>query len=172
MNCYCGNQRAFEQCCELLINGNILAETPEQLMRSRYSAYATNSANYIYQTYAKSSQDNQSIQEISTWAAQTQWLKLTIKHSDKLENVDTNNLDTSNDATASLPTVEFSALYIHNKSFCLMSEKSRFIKEQNLWRYLDGDVAEHIEISPPKRNEPCICQSDKKFKHCCALKLI
>jgi len=166
MNCFCGNQQPFEQCCSLIINGTDIAETPEQLMRSRYSAYATNNAKYIYQTYSLDSKNEQSIQEITSWAEQTQWLKLTIKHSDDIKNI-----DMLTDNKMSLPTVEFCALYIQNKTFCQMSEVSRFTLENNQWRYVDGDISEHIEMPPPKRNEPCLCQSNKKFKHCCSSKL-
>ena len=166
MNCYCGNQQPFEECCDLIISGVNVAVSPEQLMRSRYSAYATKNAAYIYQTYASSSKKEQSIQEIQSWAEETQWLKLTIKHSDYIKNI-----DNSVDKELLLPTVEFCALYIHNKTFYQMSEVSRFTLENHQWRYADGDIAEHIEISHPKRNEPCLCQSNKKFKHCCSSKL-
>ena len=174
MNCYCGNHHPFEQCCDLIINGSKKAENPEQLMRSRYSAYATKNAQYIYQTYALKSQKDQSIEEIKAWAEQTQWLKLIIhtatKYSDDIK-VTTGKNDTLPIKSDSLPIVEFSALYIHNNTFCQMSEISRFTLEENKWRYLDGEVAEHIEIASPKRNAPCLCQSNKKFKNCCINKL-
>lgn len=178
MKCYCGNHQPFEQCCFLIINGSKKAETPEQLMRSRYSAYAIKNAQYIYHTYALKSQKEQSIEEIKAWAEQTQWLKLTIKNTNNCFTANCNDLENIKDITgenSSLPTVEFCALYIHNKSFCQMSEISRFTLESSLgknqWRYLDGEIVEHIEISPPKRNELCLCQSKKKFKHCCSSKL-
>jgi SEC-C motif domain protein len=125
MNCFCGNQQPFKHCCGLIINGTNIAETPELLMRSRYSAYATNNAEYIYQTYSSKSRKEQSIQEIKSWAEQTQWLKLTIKHSDNV-----NKIDANTDNSKPLPTVGFCALYIHNKSFFQMSETSRFTLEK------------------------------------------
>lgn len=168
MNCYCGNHQLFEQCCFLIINGIKEAETPEQLMRSRYSAYATKNAQYIYQTYALKSQKRQSIEEIKNWAEQTQWLNLTIEQTKECFKENFKAIKNNN---SPLPTVTFCALYIHNKSFCQMSEISRFTLENNLWRYLDGEIVEHIEISPPKRNDRCLCQSNRKFKHCCASKI-
>ena len=167
MNCYCGNKKNFERCCELFIEGKLLAKTPEELMRSRYSAYATSNAKYIYQTYANKSRKNQSFNEIKDWAEQTQWIKLKIICTNKDKE---SNYSSTNDQNI-LPFVEFCAFYIHDKTFFQMREKSRFTFESNQWRYLDGDITEHTEITPPKRNEPCFCQSNIKFKNCCAKKL-
>lgn len=38
--CICGSQKLFEKCCGRFLQGADLPKTPEQLMRSRYSAYA------------------------------------------------------------------------------------------------------------------------------------
>ncbi|MEW6991723.1 YchJ family protein [Colwelliaceae bacterium 6441] len=167
MSCYCGSKKNFEACCQLIINGEQLAKTPEQLMRSRYSAYACKNATYLYQTYANSAKKLQSIAEIEEWATQTLWLKLNIINSDIVD-IKSYSSTTNNQP---FPTVEFSALYIHEKTFCELREKSRFIKENQQWRYLDGDIIKHAELSPPKRNSPCLCDSGLKFKHCCLLKL-
>ncbi|GLX76835.1 UPF0225 protein [Thalassotalea insulae] len=165
MSCYCGNKNAFEQCCLPIILGNKLASTPEQLMRSRYSAYAARYPQYIYDSYACEPQKNQSLDEITQWAEQTLWLKLTIVAND------TAPLDSiKHSEHENLPKVHFKALYLDGKQFCLMEEISRFIKENGQWRYLDGDIIYHEALPTPKRNAPCLCLSGKKFKHCCALK--
>ncbi len=39
-NCPCGSGNAYSDCCEPVIKGSRPAETAEQLMRARYSAYA------------------------------------------------------------------------------------------------------------------------------------
>jgi SEC-C motif domain protein len=164
MNCYCGSQRTFKQCCELIITGIKVAETPEQLMRSRYSAYAANIPQYIFDTYAKSPRSCQSLDEITQWAQQTNWLKLTVLSSD---NITINHFKLHENTV--LPTVHFQALYFDKQHFCLMEEKSRFLIENEQWRYLDGDIIHHHNLAPPKRNAPCLCLSGKKFKQCCAL---
>jgi SEC-C motif-containing protein len=38
--CCCGSQKTFAACCGRFLSGKQHAKTPEQLMRSRYSAYA------------------------------------------------------------------------------------------------------------------------------------
>jgi len=156
MPCYCGSEVSYEQCCELIIQGDVDAKTPEQLMRSRYSAYAIKNAHYIFSTYALTSQKSQSIQEIEAWANDSIWLSLTIVAAEPLSLPEQSH-----------PTVEFTATYLVGKKLYEMTEKSRFIREQNLWRYLDGEMIEHAEIKSVKKNDLCPCQRGKKFKRCC-----
>ncbi len=163
MQCPCDSKNTFEQCCNLLINQKAQANSPEQLMRSRYSAYATNEAEYIYQTYAKSSQTEQSLNDIKEWASQTTWLKLVI-HS--VSNFSSGEQDKKSNHI-NYPTVCFSAYYQHQGHYFQMKETSRFTVENNQWRYLDGEVSESEELITPKRNEFCFCQSKNKFKRCC-----
>lgn len=159
MLCPCGSEQAFSQCCQMLISRSIIAESPEQLMRSRYSAYATKQAEYIFHTYACSSQKSQSIDDIAHWASETKWLKLVIHHT---SNVQDNLIENSN------PQVEFSAFYLHQGQIWQMRENSNFVMENEQWRYLDGEVSDSTEINKPKRNDLCFCGSKKKFKQCCA----
>jgi len=159
-SCPCGSKREFSHCCLPIINGDVKASSPEQLMRSRYSAYAENFTRYIYNSYAKDSKKDQSLDEISSWASETQWLHLEINSTSAFDNISTTN--------QTLPTVNFIAYYRHENSFFKMSENSRFILEDHQWRYVDGDVAEHIKLVKPNRNDLCLCQSGKKFKKCCA----
>lgn len=159
MLCPCGSAQTFSQCCEVIITGSNIASSPEQLMRSRYSAYATKQAEYIFRTYADISRKTQNIDDITQWANETKWLKLVIHHASNFQH---DLLDNKN------AQVEFSAYYSHQGQICHMRENSNFIIENNQWRYLDGDVSENSEIDKPKRNQLCFCGSAKKFKQCCA----
>ncbi|ARD46347.1 YchJ family protein [Colwellia sp. PAMC 21821] len=162
MLCPCGSEQAYNQCCQPFIMASKAVNTPEQLMRSRYSAYANKQATYIYLTYAKSSQVEQSVEDIAQWAAQTTWLKLIIHSaSDHKKNLANNEH----------AQVEFSAFYQLNGKIWLMREKSNFAIEDGKWRYLDGDVSDSKAYNKPKRNEFCFCGSHKKFKQCCAKNL-
>ena len=162
MLCPCGSERAYSTCCQPIIMAEKPAKNPEQLMRSRYSAYANKQAEYIYLTYAHSSKDEQSLDDIAQWAAHTKWLKLVIHHSSDYQK------DLANHKNAQ---VEFSAFYQHQGQLFQMREKSNFVIENNFWRYLDGDVSGSTVLTAPKRNEVCFCGSEKKFKHCCANRL-
>ncbi|TWX52814.1 YchJ family protein [Colwellia hornerae] len=167
MQCPCGSSISFQQCCLLLINQDNNAQSPEQLMRSRYSAYATEAADYIYQTYAQASRALQTIADISAWAKETKWLKLTIHAAS--DHTKHNNQTAVSDGNKehNLPTVCFSAYYQHQGEYFLMKETSRFVVEKGQWRYLEGEVSNNEALIAPKRNQACFCDSNKKFKQCC-----
>ena len=158
MLCPCGSTLLFNDCCQPLITHKQAAISAEQLMRSRFSAYAIKNGQYIFDTYGASPQLKQSVHEIQSWADECVWLALKIHH--VTEN-----------------TVEFSAFYVIDNTLCELREKSNFALEESLWRYIDGDISQHNEIKNIKRNEVCPCNNyvqawsgkkGKKFKHCCA----
>ena len=184
--CFCGSNYDFSSCCQLYINKEVQVQTAEQLMRSRFSAYAIGNAQYIYDTYAESSQAAQSVKDIDDWSNSCVWIALKIHPiTDSLNK-------------ASEQFVEFSAFYITDNTLCELREKSRFILEESMsptitenvevkdesplnitlkqWRYIDGDIITHSELATIKRNELCPCNNypttwqmkkNKKFKHCC-----
>lgn len=158
MLCPCGSSLPFNACCQLYITQQVSPSSPEQLMRSRFSAYATKNGQYIFDTYAASQRLKQSVTEIQTWADECSWLALKIHESDET-------------------TVEFSAYYVVDNILCELREKSNFTIEQGQWRYIDGNITVLNEIVTIKRNEVCPCnkypmawsaKKGKKFKHCCA----
>jgi SEC-C motif-containing protein len=186
--CFCGSNKDFLSCCQPFIDRNVNQEvnqqtfpiTPEQLMRSRFSAYAVGNAQYIYDTYAKTSKASQSVKEISDWSKACTWIALQI-HS--VKNSGTKTTESSEQF------VEFSAFYITNDILCELRENSRFVLEcitgegssenesQDLqWCYIDGDIIEHCELKTIKRKDLCPCNNystawtikkGKKFKQCC-----
>jgi SEC-C motif-containing protein len=124
-NCYCGSTQPFEQCCQPLLLGTTTAKTAEQLMRSRYSAYACKSIDYIYDTYASVARNNISRDDIADWANQAHWLKLDIIQSQQQQHS---------------AIVEFKAYFQVGLQTDVLHEVSRFVKENGEWRYLDGDI--------------------------------
>lgn len=48
--CPCGSGQTFETCCGPLLTGDRPAESAEQLMRSRYTAYTRGDFDYIFNT--------------------------------------------------------------------------------------------------------------------------
>ncbi|WNC73780.1 YchJ family protein [Thalassotalea psychrophila] len=151
--CPCGSDKSFSLCCENHINQTQLPLTAEQLMRSRYSAYVLKNSKYIAQTYASIKQAENSIDDIKEWAEQTTWLSLEVVSTDYSDN--------------RYHFVEFVAKYLVENEVWQMHEKSRFVQEQETWRYLDGDVRAHKLIKKVSRNEDCPCLSKRKFKRCC-----
>ncbi|WP_185962560.1 YchJ family protein [Thalassomonas sp. M1454] len=156
-SCPCGSKQEFKNCCQPFINKTAIPQTPEQLMRSRYSAYAVKDAEYILATYALSKQVDNALNEIKEWAQQTKWLALKIltPSSKKLEK------------NGQYDHVEFIADYLVADEVWQMHERSRFIQEEGQWSYLDGDIISHECIKTVTRNSPCPCGSARKYKRCC-----
>lgn len=119
--CYCGSGNLFKECCQPYITGIKKAPAAEALMRSRYSAYAVHNADYLWATTYPKQRKYHSKTAILQWAESNQWLKLEVL----------NFTET---------VVEFKAYYLDEMLKAqIHHEKSRFIKENNIWYYVDGD---------------------------------
>lgn len=147
MNCYCGSKKEFSECCELYLSGISKPSTALELMRSRYSAYVLGDGSYIVKTTTKENRYEDDLELIEEYAKSVTWLGLEILHVEK--NV-----------------VEFKAYYRDANGLKVQHEKSNFICEDGIWLYKDGKMYN----SKIERNEPCPCQSGKKYKKCCELK--
>ena len=122
-NCYCCSNKIFEKCCEPFILGNKNPETCLQLMRSRYSAYAIQNADYLLATTHISERKYYSKIEILDWATSNSWQKLEI-------------------ISFSENKVEFKAYYLNsNKKLNIHHEFSNFKHEDGFWFYFDGKFA-------------------------------
>jgi len=149
--CPCGSKTEAAVCCLAFINGEQVAKTAELLMRSRYTAYALGNEEYILKTW-HSSQRPSSI----GLGASIEWLGLKVLQS-------AHNKD--NEAF-----VEFIALFRDAGEIAQMHERSRFVREEGMWFYVDGEQIEsntQHNFKSPGRNDPCYCGSGKKFKKCC-----
>ncbi|HGN1707163.1 TPA: YchJ family protein [Providencia rettgeri] len=151
-SCYCGNNAQFNHCCAPFLQGKSIPESPEQLMRSRYSAYVLCNADYLIDTWHPDCHAQEWREEIENSFIQTQWLGLRIISSSYAKSPDEGY-------------VEFSACFIDEKvdHKQLIHERSRFIRVNSRWYYIDG-------ITPKvSRNDLCPCGSGKKYKKCCSL---
>ena len=50
MSCPCGSGQTFDDCCGAFIEGGRQPETPEQMMRSRYTAFTRTNIDYVVDT--------------------------------------------------------------------------------------------------------------------------
>ena len=107
-------------------------------MRSRYEAFVREDWDYLAKTSI-----NQTLEELSV-SLPIKWLKLDV-------------IDAYDDV------VEFKAYYQENGNIHLLHEKSKFVKDDGIWKYLDGELYN----SKIERNESCPCGSGKKYKKCC-----
>ncbi|MEQ3647066.1 YchJ family metal-binding protein [Alteromonas sp.] len=157
MRCYCCSSASFERCCEPFLNGTELPKSAEQLMRSRFSAYATNQYEYVLNTYTREKQKGLTVENLKQSADGALWFALQITPPSAQE--------------ATSDTVEFTAFYYESKSLFQLHETSNFLIEDNQWRYHDGTLHDDCGKIKYGRNLPCLCGSNKKFKQCCATKL-
>ena len=76
--CPCGSEKALKQCCGPFLSQERLAPTAEQLMRSRFSAFALGAADYLISTLAPERRSPNERRMLEQELRQTQWVKLEI----------------------------------------------------------------------------------------------
>jgi len=150
ITCHCGSRKTREDCCLPFLTGTSKPETPEQLMRSRYSAFCVRNIDYLMATRHSSGQQPDEREVLGATVQETQWLGLKV-------------MKTGRDGSdQDVGYVEFSAFY-KNTGIGQHHENSRFIRENGQWYYVDGVMLEPVKFG---RNDPCWCGSDKKHKKC------
>ena len=77
--CPCGSAHTYDACCAPLHQGQARATTAEQLMRSRYSAFAKGDVDYLMATHPdEHTPPGQRRRELKASCRQTRWLGLEI----------------------------------------------------------------------------------------------
>ena len=77
--CPCGSAHTYDACCAPLHQGHARATTAEQLMRSRYSAFAKGDVDYLMATHPDDhTPPGQRRRELRASCRQTRWLGLEI----------------------------------------------------------------------------------------------
>ncbi|UIJ41780.1 YchJ family protein [Vibrio kanaloae] len=166
--CPCGSQNTYQLCCESAHLDHKNIETPEQLMRSRYSAHVLGLVDYVVATYHPSCNAEAQREGIAE-SINSGWAGLEV-------------INTAAGSHENEGFVEFKAYFNDGDSQFCMQERSRFVREGGLWYYIDGTFPEQEETTQPEvdprlnqtvesfkigRNDPCICGSGKKYKKCC-----
>ncbi len=157
--CPCGSEKDYEVCCEPVIKGTRKALTAEELMRSRYSAYAKGEVSFLIQSVHPRKRHSMEEKNIRAWSENSKWHGLEILSTEKGGLEETEGI------------VEFIAHYSQGENKVDHHEKAEFRKEDENWYFVDGKVAGHEPYvrTEPKigRNDPCPCGSGKKYKKCC-----
>jgi SEC-C motif-containing protein len=121
--CPCGSGTGYEACCGPLHGGERHAVTAEELMRSRYAAYARGVSDYLFRTWhPRTRPADVATGEGIVWTA--------------LEIVDT----AAGDVDDSHGEVEFTAHFESGGRADRMHERSRFERRAGRWCYVDGDL--------------------------------
>jgi SEC-C motif-containing protein len=124
-SCICGSNKNFEKCCAPFLTGSRWAKTPEQLMRSRYSAYALGGyGDYLLQSWFPATAKGLTAESLSQRSCD--WIELQILHKSQ---------------KGDQGTVEFNAWFHNDKGDKeVLHEKSVFQRIDGLWLYVGGEV--------------------------------
>lgn len=129
MNCYCCSGKEFKGCCQPFISETAKPATAEELMRSRYSAYAVVAIEYLIRTTHPSTRKFHDADAIENWAKSCDWQKLEIVSK------------TAGEAKDKTGVVEFKAYFTdENGDAQVHHERSTFKKELGKWFFIDGKI--------------------------------
>jgi SEC-C motif-containing protein len=120
--CPCGGG-TYMQCCGRFIDAGEVAQTAEELMRSRYTAYALRKEPYLKATWHASTRPD----EVLAQDEEVKWLGLEVR---------------KHVPAGDAATVEFVARYKIGGRAHRMHEISRFLRENGRWYYVDGSFPE------------------------------
>lgn len=123
-HCPCGSGRSLDDCCGHFLAGLEAAPTAEALMRSRYVAYALGYDDYVLATWHVSTRPCSL--ELGP-EPRPSWIGLSIKRHEQYGE--------------DRAVVEFVARYKVGGRAHRMQESSRFVRENDRWFYVDGEVA-------------------------------
>ncbi len=126
--CPCSPDTNYAACCGRFITGGQLPQTAEQLMRSRYTAFAKQNANYLFATVLPSKRERDELKSLQKSFRGIRWVKLEVIGTEKGGPGDTTG------------TVEFRAHFAPaaGGEGGTLHERSTFVKQGDRWYYEDG----------------------------------
>lgn len=123
--CKCGSSKSYSDCCGNYIDGLKLPETPEQLMRSRYTAYTMANIDYIIKTMQGKPLKGYNRKQSALWAQSVIWQRLEVLSTTMHKNKG---------------FVEFKAYYNDASQDVILHENSEFARKNGQWYYIDGQI--------------------------------
>lgn len=146
--CPCCSGMQYNLCCAPWLNGSAFPATAGKLMRSRYTAYVKQDAAYLVASWHPQCRHPQLQSAIEESFPATRWLGLNV--------ISEQSGSHDNEAF-----VTFFARFADNQRTSAIHERSRFLREDQRWYYIDGSALQ------AGRNDRCPCGSEKKYKKCC-----
>ncbi|BAK74639.1 YchJ family metal-binding protein [Arcobacter sp. L] len=127
--CPCGSLKKYKKCCKLFHDKITFPKTALELMKSRFSAFAVSNSDYIIFTTHENNPDFTI--DIKSWS------KDILNFSNNTEFKKLEILEFIDDEIESFVT--FKATLIQGKEDISFIEKSRFLKVEGIWKYVDGN---------------------------------
>ncbi len=119
--CPCGRNATFEACCGRFLGAGVPAPNAEALMRSRYTAFVRGDTAHL----------------LATWHASTRPASITLDDGVKWLGLDVKRHTPIDGAHAEVEFVARSRLQGRGQR---LHERSRFVREDGHWLYVDGDL--------------------------------
>lgn len=159
MSCHCGAGESFETCCQPFHDGSKNPPTAEALMRARYCAFVVGNVDYVINTHDPKKRSDVSRKSIEEWSSESDWHGLEV-----ISTVYGQAEDFKGNVT-------FVAHFTHEGERREHRESAQFRRVGPNWYFVDskiryGDPAVRSE-DKVGRNDPCPCDSGKKYKKCC-----
>ena len=123
-------------------------------MRARFSAYKEQLGEYLFNTWHPDHRAELTAEILAQSGQDTDWRSLQI-------------LASHGGPQEQHGTVEFCAWFKADNQLQYHHELSNFCRLNGAWVYTDGTFNPTEKSRLPGRNEPCPCNSKKKFKACC-----
>jgi SEC-C motif domain protein len=120
--CPCGSKLAYSDCCNRYLEKGGIAESAEQLMRSRYCAFVACNESYLLETWHPNTRPSRVRLD-----EKQRWLGLSIRAT------------SAGGRDGESGTVEFVARFKVDGKGHRLHEISRFEKIDGRWYYLDGE---------------------------------
>jgi len=124
--CPCGSHKLYSTCCGAYINGHDYPNTPEALMRSRYSAYVKSEVEYLKKTMRGAPLEQFNSEEVLDWLKNVRWQGLKIKKKSSA---------ISSQSIRDIAYVEFVAEYKYQGRNYELREISKFSQQEGHWFY-------------------------------------
>ena len=120
--CPCFSGNTFDACCGPILEG-ALAPTAERLMRSRYTAFVVEDAGHLLRTWHATTRPR-----TIDFEPDLEWRRLLVIDREAGGPFDRDGV------------VEFEAFWRQGAERGSLHERSRFVREDRHWYYVDGDV--------------------------------
>ena len=126
--CPCGSLKKYKKCCKPFHDKITFPKTALELMKSRFSAFAVLIADYIIFTTHENNSDY--ISDLKSWNQDI----MNFSKNTRFERLEI--LDFIEGEVESFVT--FKATLFQDKNDISFIEKSRFLKVEGIWKYVDG----------------------------------
>ena len=78
MKCPCTSGKEFADCCEPILTQAEQAKTAEQLMRSRYTAYATGNVDWVVESQSPDGRKFVDRDATEAWSKRAEWHRMEV----------------------------------------------------------------------------------------------